>query len=230
MNYKKKIVSASLLFVGILSFTTLKAEAVQDMRYCTINNIYKTTMTDCPLRQDRILDALDQTDSERPKDGTGFKVSNRNNSGNGKQNGSGPSRTNGPRIPYCPNYEEKKAEATPGNTTTPAVEPTAMTYGTQPQDGTGNQYGQHNTAGNTTQQGNDYGNNGTSGQQNGVQDSSNTNGGQQNNGSSSIQPSTPAPQVSGNQQNGAGRSATHHGLRDGSGAGGQRGRNVGHCY
>lgn len=216
MNYKKKIVSASLLFVGILSFTTLKAEAVQDMRYCTINNIYKTTMTDCPLRQDRILDALDQTDSERPKDGIGFKASNRNNSGNGKQDGSGPSRADGPRIPDCPNYEEKKAEATPGNTTTPAVEPTAMTYGTQPQDGTGNQHGQHNTAGNTTQQGNDYGNNGTSGQQ--------------NNGSSSIQPSTPAPQVGGNQQNGAGRSATHHGLRDGSGAGGQRGRNADHCY
>lgn len=243
MNHKKKIVSASLLFVGMLSFITLKAEAaagqgVQDMRYCNINNIYKTPRTDCPLRQDRILDGLDQTDSERPlgqrpKDGTGFRAGNRNNSENGKQDGSGPGRADGPRIPDCPNYEEKQAEATPENTTTPAVEPTALTYGTQPQDGTGNQYGQQNNAGNTTQQGNGYSNNAASGQQNGgygVQDGSNTNGGQQNSGSSSTQSSTPAPQVGGNQQNGAGRSGTHHGLRDGSGAGGQRGRNAGHCY
>lgn len=237
INHKKKLVSASLLFVGMLSFTALNAEAattdqgVQDLRYCTINNIYKTPRADCPLRQDRILDRLDQDDT-RPR--------------NGKQDGTGPGRANGPRVPDCPNYEEKQAQPFQA----PAAEPAATAYAAQPQDGMGNQYGQQNNSVNNMQQGNGYGNNNGAGQQgngygndnaaavqqtggNGIQDGSNVNGGQQNNGNAATPvtpPSTTPPQTGGTQPNGAGRSGTHHGLRDGSGAGGQRGRNSGHCY
>ena len=74
-SHKKKLVSASLLFVGILSFTTLKADAVatnqdvQNLRYCTINNIYKTPRAECPLRQDHILNRLDEDGTTRPQNG-----------------------------------------------------------------------------------------------------------------------------------------------------------------
>ena len=95
-SHKKKLVSASLLFVGILSFTTLKADAVatnqdvQNLRYCTINNIYKTPRADCPLRQDHILNRLDEDGTTRPQ--------------NSKQDGTGSRRADRPRIADCPNY------------------------------------------------------------------------------------------------------------------------------
>ncbi len=131
-SHKKKLVSASLLFVGILSFTTLKADAVatnqdvQNLRYCTINNIYKTPRAKCPLRQDHILNRLDEDGTTRPQ--------------NGKQDGTGSRRANRPRIADCPNYAAKQTQAT----SDPATEPTATANNTQPQDGTGNQYGQQN--------------------------------------------------------------------------------------
>lgn len=131
-SHKKKLVSASLLFVGILSFTTLKADAVatnqdvQNLRYCTINNIYKTPRAECPLRQDHILNRLDEDGTTRPQ--------------NGKQDGTGSGRANRPRIADCPNYAAKQIQAT----SDPATEPTATANNTQPQDGTGNQYGQQN--------------------------------------------------------------------------------------
>ena len=126
-SHKKKLVSASLLFVGILSFTTLKADAVatnqdvQNLRYCTINNIYKTPRADCPLRQDHILNRLDEDGTTRPQ--------------NGKQDGTGSRRANRPRIADCPNYAAKQTQAT----SDPATEPTATANNTQPQDGAGNQ-------------------------------------------------------------------------------------------
>lgn len=131
-SHKKKLVSASLLFVGILSFTTLKADAVatnqdvQNLRYCTINNIYKTPRAECPLRQDHILNCLDEDGTTRPQ--------------NGKQDGTGSRRAKRPRIADCPNYAAKQTQAT----SDPATEPTATANNTQPQDGTGNQYGQQN--------------------------------------------------------------------------------------
>lgn len=132
MSQKKKLVSASLLFIGILSFNTLKADAattdqnVQNLRYCTINNIYKTTRTDCLLRQDHILNRLDADGATRPQ--------------NGKQDGTGSGRADRPRISDCPNYSTKQIQATPEQTS----EPAATAHDTQPQDGTGNQYGQQN--------------------------------------------------------------------------------------
>lgn len=128
MSHKKKLVSASLLFIGILSFNTLKADAtttdqnVQNLRYCTINNIYKTTRTDCLLRQDHILNRLDADGATRPQ--------------NGKKDGTGSGRADRPRSSDCPNYSTKQTQTTP--------EPAATAYDTQPQDGTGNQYGQQN--------------------------------------------------------------------------------------
>lgn len=132
MSHKRKLVSASILFIGIMSFNTLKADAaitdqnVQNLRYCTINNIYKTTRTDCLLRQDHILNRLDADGATRPQ--------------NGKQDGTGSGRTDRPRISDCPNYSTKQIQATPEQTS----EPAATAHDTQPQDGTGNQYGQQN--------------------------------------------------------------------------------------
>ena len=131
-SHKKKLVSASLLFVGILCFTTLKTDAVatnqdvQNLRYCTINNIYKTPRAECPLRQDHILNRLDEDGTTRPQ--------------NGKQDGTGSRRAKRPRIADCPNYAAKQTQAT----SDPATEPTATANNTQPQDGTGNQCGQQN--------------------------------------------------------------------------------------
>ncbi|MGG5373035.1 hypothetical protein [Enterococcus sp. AZ196] len=231
MKHKKGMTSAALLFIGMLSFATLRADAavsgegVQNLRYCTINNIYKAPREDCPLRQNHILNGFDQ------RNGTGAQ----NGYGNGKQDGTG--QANGPRIPNCPNYEEKQDNATTNTPQPNAAE--ATNYAVQPQDGTGNQYGQQNTDAVDPQQfaGNGYGNGDNYGQAGANQQANNetalydqnVGGGQQNSENSAIQPSTYTPQAGQNQQNGAGRAGTHHGLRDGSGAGGQRGRG-GHCY
>lgn len=131
-NHKKKLITASLLFVGMLGFNAIKAEAAataqddQNLRYCTIDRIYKTSRADCPLRQDRILDRLDEDRTTRPR--------------NGKQDGTGSRRADHPRIADCPNYAAKQAQASPA----PTAKPTTTAYSVQQQDGTGNQYAQQN--------------------------------------------------------------------------------------
>lgn len=142
-NHKKKLITASLLFVGMLGFNAIKAEAaatvqdVQNLRYCTIDNIYKTSRADCPLRQDRLLDRLDEDRTTRPR--------------NGKQNGTGSGRADYPRIADCPSYAAKQTQATPA----PTAEPTTTAYSVQPQDGTGNQYAQQNRRDDSAQVTND---------------------------------------------------------------------------
>lgn len=142
-NHKKKLITASLLFVGMLGFNAIKAEAaatvqdVQNLRYCTIDNIYKTSRADCPLRQDRLLDRLDEDRTTRPR--------------NGKQDGTGSGRADHPRIADCPSYAAKQTQATPA----PTAEPTTTAYSVQPQDGTGNQYAQQNRRDDSAQVTND---------------------------------------------------------------------------
>ncbi|MGL9731140.1 hypothetical protein [Enterococcus sp. DIV0756] len=142
-NHKKKLMIASLLFVGMLGFNAIKAEAaatvqdVQNLRYCTIDNIYKTSRADCPLRQDRLLDRLDEDRTTRPR--------------NGKQDGTGSGRADHPRIADCPSYAAKQTQATPA----PTAEPTTTAYSVQPQDGTGNQYAQQNRRDDSAQVKND---------------------------------------------------------------------------
>lgn len=142
-NHKKKLITASLLFVGMLGFNAIKAEAaatvqdVQNLRYCTIDNIYKTSRADCPLRQDRLLDRLDEDRTTRPR--------------NGKQDGTGSGRADHPRIADCPSYAAKQTQPTPA----PTAEPTTTAYSVQPQDGTGNQYAQQNRRDDSAQVTND---------------------------------------------------------------------------
>ncbi|MDU5333286.1 hypothetical protein [Enterococcus sp.] len=155
VKHKKGLVSIALIFVGLTGYATLKTDAattgqgLQNLRYCTINNIYKVSREDCPLRQDRILNGLDQKNA-RPQNGTGERRGNRNYTGNGKQDGTGPRRVDGSRVPDCPNFEEKQSQNVQNTSTAPVTEPT--NYGTQPQEGTGNQYGQQSL---TPQQTND---------------------------------------------------------------------------
>lgn len=149
VKHKKGLVSTALIFVGMMGFATLNADAaktgqgLQNLRNCTINNIYKMPREDCPLRQDRILNGLDQKNA-RPQNGTGVRTGNRNNTSNGKQDGIGPGRIDGSRVPDCPNFEEKQSQNAQNTTTAPVAE--ATNYGTQPQDRTGNQYGQQSSA------------------------------------------------------------------------------------
>lgn len=216
LKHKKTLLTGALLFTGVLGMSavdvhaTESGQSIQDLRYCSINNIYTTPRKDCPLFQNRIPDSF-----------------------SGKQDGTGYGRAAGPRIPNCPNYEEKQTQQTPAQPestpqTQPAapVEPTTTTYDTQPQDGTGYQYGQQANAVNNLQQNDTNVNNGSygNGQQNGYVAQQNDSAPQQNNNALPQQPSNPAPQ---NDVRGSG---THHGLRDGTGAGGQRCRNAGHCY
>ena len=127
----------------MLGFNAIKAEAaatvqdVQNLRYCTIDNIYKTSRADCPLRQDRLLDRLDEDRTTRPR--------------NGKQDGTGSGRADHPRIADCPSYAAKQTQATPA----PTAEPTTTAYSVQPQDGTGNQYAQQNRRDDSAQVTND---------------------------------------------------------------------------
>lgn len=224
IKINKKVLTA-FLFVGLIGLTSIEADGattsrqgIQELRYCTINNIYKAPQVDCPLRQDRILNQLNQDTAAtnqtaaRPQDGSGARL------GNGKQDGTGLGRADVPRVPDCPYYEEKQIQTTPDSSTTPASETT--NYGVQPQDGTGNQYGQQNTVVNNTQQstGTNYTGNASSVQQQANESTL-----------AQAQPSTSPSQAS-DQPNNSGQAGSHHGLRDGSGSGGQRGRNAGHCY
>ncbi|QZO10728.1 hypothetical protein [Enterococcus raffinosus] len=225
IKINKKVLTA-FLFVGLIGLTSIEADGaatsrqgIQELRYCTINNIYKAPQVDCLLRQDRILNQLNQDTAAtnqtaaRPQDGSGARL------GNGKQDGTGLGRADGPRVPDCPYYEEKQIQTTPDSSTTPALETT--NYGVQPQDGTGNQYGQQNTVVNNTQQitGTNYTGNASSVQQQANESTS-----------AQFQMSTLAQQAGSSQQNKTGQTSSHHGLRDGSGSGGKRGRNAGHCY
>lgn len=175
---------------------------------------------------------------QRPQDGTGYR-NGRNagtgqNAGNGKQDGTGPGCVDGPRVDDCPYWDEKQANGTTdttpnssqSNTTqssqaqssAPAASTSATqtAYGQQPQDGTGNQYGngQGNAAANrataATPSNPGNGNSGQAGNQTGSAHHGYGNGVRDGSGA------------------GTGRNAGN-GLRDGSGAGGQRGRNAGTC-
>lgn len=240
---KKKITATIVGLACLAGLASFEANAAQvntgqgarlnNVGYCLFTGEERVSQANCPLGQNRLLSTQggeltsEQTfllaaARQRPQDGPGYK-NGRNggtgqNDGTGKQDGSGPGCVDGPRVAYCPYWEEKQdgatdttsgtapTDSTQANTAQTSTDETnatqAQVYGQQPQDGTGNQYGagNGNAANNANGQGNQT-NSANRGYGNGVCDGS---GG------------------------GAGRNAGN-GLRDGSGAGGQRGRNAGNC-
>lgn len=133
ITHKKILASYALIFIGMMGFATLTADAattgreIQDLRYCTINNIYKVPQGDCTLCQDRFLIGSDQIDTVK-------KMTTKS------QDDAEQEQSIGPRIIDCPNYEGRQVQITPDTSTASASETT--NYGSQPQDGTGEQYGQ----------------------------------------------------------------------------------------